>query len=117
MHTRTLTVCTALIITTCTCIQLLNLRCVLQQLTEPISGRVKRFYVPLGIKNIQKVVLNSTYLGEIGNHFLYKRFHGCHIDSFELFQVDGSIKVDVFANFSQDGQQCDIGFTSSSWCA
>ena len=43
-----------------------------------------------------------TYLSEISNHFLHKRLHRCHIDSFEFFQVDCTVKVNMFANFSQD---------------
>ena len=43
-----------------------------------------------------------NYLSEISNHFLHKRLHRCHIDSFEFFQVDCTIKVNMFANFSQD---------------
>ena len=42
------------------------------------------------------------YLSEISNHFLHKRLHRCHIYSFEFFQVDCTIKVNMFANFSQD---------------
>ena len=48
-------------------------------------------------------LLKSTYLSKICNHLLHKRFHGCNINSFEFFKIDGAIKIDVLANLSQDG--------------
>ena len=48
-------------------------------------------------------VLKSTYLSKICYHLLHKRFHGCNINSFEFFKIDGAVKVNVLADLSQDG--------------
>ena len=56
------------------------------------------YFLPLILNQFLRESL--TYLCEISNHFLHKRLHRCHIDSFEFLQVDCTIKVNMFSNFS-----------------
>jgi len=55
----------------------------------------------------------KAYLAKVADHFLYERPHRCNVDDLELFRVDGSVLVDVFADLAQHCQQCDVRLTSS----